>query len=77
VGDRPEGIPIIKSISFYPALAFSIPAGDTMKKHNFEDIESKVVGEGCKGVNIRWLITKDMGAERFAMRMFELEPVRS
>lgn len=55
-------------------MTFSIPAGDTMKKHNFEEIDSEVVGEGCKGVNIRWLITKDMGAERFAMRMFELEP---
>jgi quercetin dioxygenase-like cupin family protein len=45
-----------------------------MKKHSFEDISSEVVGKGCKGVNIRWLITKEMGAERFAMRMFEVEP---
>ncbi|UCE37375.1 MAG: cupin domain-containing protein [Thermoplasmata archaeon] len=45
-----------------------------MKKHNFEEIKSEVVGKGCKGVNIRWLVTKDMGAENFAMRMFEVEP---
>ncbi len=45
-----------------------------MKKHNFEEINSEVVGKGCKGVSIRWLITKEMGAERFAMRMFQVEP---
>jgi quercetin dioxygenase-like cupin family protein len=45
-----------------------------MKKHNFEEIRSEVVGKGCKGVSIRWLITKEMGAQRFAMRMFEVEP---
>jgi quercetin dioxygenase-like cupin family protein len=45
-----------------------------MKKHNFEEINPEIVGKGCKGVNIRRLITKDIGAERFAMRMFEVEP---
>jgi len=33
--------------------------------------------EGCRGGRFktkRWLITKDMGAENFAMRFFEMEP---
>ena len=29
--------------------------------------------EGAQGVEIRWLINKDDGAENFAMRMFEIE----
>ena len=28
--------------------------------------------EGAEGVEVRWLISKDDGAENFAMRMFEL-----
>ena len=30
--------------------------------------------EGAKDVEIRWLISKEDGAENFAMRMFELQP---
>ena len=30
--------------------------------------------EGAEGVEIRWLISKDDGAENFAMRMFEIQP---
>ena len=45
-----------------------------MKKFCYEEIDTEEVGEGCKGVNIRWLITKDIGAKHFAMRMFEVEP---
>lgn len=30
--------------------------------------------EGAKNVGIRWLISKEDGAENFAMRMFELAP---
>jgi quercetin dioxygenase-like cupin family protein len=29
--------------------------------------------EGAKDVGVRWLISKDDGAENFAMRMFELQ----
>ena len=29
--------------------------------------------EGAKDVEIRWLISKDDGAEKFAMRMFEIK----
>ncbi len=36
--------------------------------------KSSVEVEGAKDVEIRWLISKDDGAENFAMRMFELQP---
>ena len=36
--------------------------------------KSPVDIEGAKDVEIRWLISKDDGAENFAMRMFELQP---
>lgn len=45
-----------------------------MKKFNFEEVNAEEVGKGCKDVGIRWLITKDIGAEHFAMRMFEVKP---
>jgi quercetin dioxygenase-like cupin family protein len=36
--------------------------------------KSPVEMEGAKDVGIRWLISKEDGAENFAMRMFELKP---
>jgi quercetin dioxygenase-like cupin family protein len=48
--------------------------GLVMKKFAFEEIESEELGKGCKGVSIRWLITKELGAPNFAMRLFEVEP---
>jgi quercetin dioxygenase-like cupin family protein len=33
-----------------------------------------VVHEGASDVEIRWLISREDGAENFAMRMFELQP---
>jgi quercetin dioxygenase-like cupin family protein len=33
-----------------------------------------VTTEGAQGVTIRWLITKEDGAPRFAMRLFEIAP---
>ncbi len=36
--------------------------------------KSSVEVEGAKDVEVRWLISKDDGAENFAMRMFELQP---
>jgi quercetin dioxygenase-like cupin family protein len=35
---------------------------------------SPVKDEGAKDVTIRWLISKEDGAENFAMRLFELQP---
>lgn len=34
----------------------------------------EVTTEGTSKVKVRWLITKEMGAENFAMRVFEVEP---
>ena len=46
-----------------------------MKIEKSSDITLKPVNiEGAKNVQIRWLISKDDGAENFAMRMFELQP---
>ena len=33
-----------------------------------------VEAEGAKDVEVRWLISKDDGAENFAMRLFEFQP---
>jgi quercetin dioxygenase-like cupin family protein len=45
-----------------------------LEKFNFEEVDATEVGKGCKGVCVRWLITKEMGAPHFAMRMFEVQP---
>jgi quercetin dioxygenase-like cupin family protein len=34
----------------------------------------KVETVGASKVKVRWLITKEMGAKNFAMRIFEIEP---
>lgn len=36
--------------------------------------KSRVEQEDAKDVEIRWLISKDDGADNFVMRMFELKP---
>lgn len=36
--------------------------------------KSPVKADGAKETAIRWLISKEDGAENFAMRMFELQP---
>jgi len=46
-----------------------------MKHVHYTDVDEKEVDEeGCKDVHIRWLITREDGAENFAMRMFKLGP---
>ena len=46
-----------------------------MKIEKSSNITKKPVEmEGAKDVDIRWLISKEDGAENFAMRMFELQP---
>jgi len=37
---------------------------------NLEDVDA----EDASKVKVRWLITKEIGAENFAMRIFEIEP---
>ena len=45
------------------------------KAVHYEDVGGEEVEEGgAKGVRVRWLISKEDGAENFAMRHFEVEP---
>lgn len=46
-----------------------------MKVFPYKDIEAKDADEGASKLRVRWLITKDIGAKNFAMRLFEMEPV--
>ena len=39
-----------------------------------EALEALEAEEGASKLKVRWLITKEMGAENFAMRLFEMEP---
>ena len=45
-----------------------------MKVFNYEEVEAKDAEGGAFHVTVRWLITKNMGANNFAMRLFEIEP---
>lgn len=45
-----------------------------MKILHYKKVEAKDAEEGASKLKVRWLITKDMGAENFAMRLFEIEP---
>ena len=46
-----------------------------MKLEKSGDVPKKPVAvEGAEGVQIRWLICRDDGAENIAMRMFEVQP---
>jgi quercetin dioxygenase-like cupin family protein len=48
---------------------------DGMKIEKSSNIKKLSVDmEGAKDVEIRWLISKEDGAENYAMRMFELQP---
>lgn len=44
-----------------------------MKLFNNRDVQAERVEQGAKDVRVRWLITKDVGAENFAMRLFEVD----
>jgi len=45
-----------------------------MKIFNYENVEAREAEEGASKLKVRWLITKDVGAENFFMRLFEMEP---
>jgi quercetin dioxygenase-like cupin family protein len=45
-----------------------------MKIFNYDTVKAKDAGYGASKITVRWLITKEMGAENFAMRLFEMEP---
>ena len=44
-----------------------------MRVFGYQEVKAQDVEEGATKVKIRWLITKDIGAENFAMRLFEVE----
>jgi len=49
--------------------------GQKMKIEKSSNIKKNPVEiEGAKDVDIRWLISKEDGAENFALRMFEVQP---
>jgi quercetin dioxygenase-like cupin family protein len=45
-----------------------------MKVFRYQSVEAKDADEGASKLKVRWLITKEMGAPNFAMRIFEMEP---
>jgi quercetin dioxygenase-like cupin family protein len=45
-----------------------------MKIFHYDTVKAKDAGDGASKVTVRWLISKEMGAENFAMRLFEVEP---
>lgn len=45
-----------------------------MRLFNFQEVEAKGAGEATSQLTVRWLITREMGAENFAMRLFEMGP---
>jgi len=45
-----------------------------MEIFHYQDVKAKDIEEGALKLRVRWLITKEMGAENFAMRLFEMEP---
>jgi quercetin dioxygenase-like cupin family protein len=45
-----------------------------MKVVHYADVEAKEADEGASKLKVRWLITKEIGAPNFAMRLFEMQP---
>ena len=45
-----------------------------MNIFHFDSVEAKDAEGGSSKVKVRWLITEELGARNFAMRMFEVEP---
>jgi quercetin dioxygenase-like cupin family protein len=45
-----------------------------MRVFDHKQVEAKDADEGASKLKVRWLITKEMGAPNFAMRLFEMEP---
>jgi quercetin dioxygenase-like cupin family protein len=45
-----------------------------MKVFDYKQVEAKKADEGASGLKVRWLITEEMGAPNFVMRLFEMEP---
>jgi quercetin dioxygenase-like cupin family protein len=45
-----------------------------MEVFDYKQVEAKDADEGASKLKVRWLITREMGAPNFAMRLFEMEP---
>jgi quercetin dioxygenase-like cupin family protein len=45
-----------------------------MRVFPYQDVKSEEADEGASKLRVRWLITKEMGAPNFAMRLFEMSP---
>jgi quercetin dioxygenase-like cupin family protein len=45
-----------------------------MKLFRYDTVKAEDAEEGASRLTVRWLITKETGAENFAMRLFEMEP---
>lgn len=45
-----------------------------MKVINYKDVPTETIEEGARDVQIRWIITEEMGAKNFVMRHFEILP---
>ena len=45
-----------------------------MKIFHYKEVKAENVVEEASKLKVRWLITKEMGAPNFAMRLFEMEP---
>ncbi len=45
-----------------------------MKIFKYQEVKAEDAGEGSCNVTVRWLIDKKLGAENFAMRLFEFKP---
>ena len=45
-----------------------------MQAFNYNAVSAIDAGGGAYRVKVRWLISKDVGAPNFAMRLFEVEP---
>ena len=44
-----------------------------MRIFHYQDVEAKDAEEDSSKLQVRWLITKEIGAENFAMRLFEMK----
>jgi quercetin dioxygenase-like cupin family protein len=58
----------------YGRCEFDNQLEELVKHRHYTEIPAEDVGEGAKGVVIRWLIDEKTGAPNFAMRRFEIEP---
>jgi quercetin dioxygenase-like cupin family protein len=45
-----------------------------LKISSYQNVEASKAEEGAEKLRVRWLITKEIGAENFAMRLFEMDP---